>query len=57
MQVEVTSKAKYLGCEDLTQHCALVPREQWTEEELLCRSVEEPLCRHLGLAPPGAFAP
>lgn len=55
--MEVTSKAKYLGCEDLTQHCALVPREQWTEEELLCWSVEESLCRRLGLAPPGAFAP
>lgn len=55
--MEVTSKAKYLGCEDLTQHCALVPCEQWAEEELLCWSVEEPLCRRLGLAPPRAFAP
>lgn len=49
VKMEVTNEAEYLGFEDLPQRCALVPLEQ--------RSVEEPLCRHPRLAPPRAFSP
>lgn len=48
VKMEITNAAEYLGYEDLSPRCALVPLEQ--------RSVEEPLCRRPRLALPGAFA-